>query len=124
MSILPPLPYSPSLFRSSPDSVVVFYRWDLVAREELRSALNATGATDFAGWLDAVEGPLAALIDRIEVRPSGEDLQVHRIPSSKEERRKWFENNLPSRLVGEVCGAIVAGAYDSELVGKSSPHTV
>ena len=119
MSILPPLPYSPSLFRSSPDSVTIFYRWDLVAREELRAALNTSGATDFAGWLDAIEGPLASLIDRVEVQPSGQDLQVHRIPTSKEERRKWFENNLPSRLVGEVCGAIVAGAYDSELVGKS-----
>ncbi|CAB4150432.1 hypothetical protein UFOVP567_32 [uncultured Caudovirales phage] len=119
MSILPPLPYSPALFRSSPDSVTIFYRWNLAAREELRAALNSTGATDFAGWLDAIEGPLALLIDRIEVRPSGEDLQVHRIPADKVERRQWFENNLPSRLVGEVCGAIVAGAYDSELVGKS-----
>lgn len=119
MSILPPLPYSPALFRSSPDSVTVFYRWNLVAREELRAALNSTNATDFAGWLDAIEGPLAALIDRIEVRPSGGDLQVYRIPVGKDERRHWFETNLPSRLVGEVCGAIIAGAYDSDLVGKS-----
>lgn len=118
MSILPPLPYTPSLFRSSPDTVTVFYRWDLVAREELRSALSSTEATDFAGWLDRIEGPLSTLIDRVEVRLSGGDLQVYRIPVSKEERRKWFETNLPSRLVGEVCGAIVAGAYDSELVGK------
>jgi hypothetical protein len=118
MSILPPLPYSPKVFKSSPDSVTVFYTWDLVAREELKTALNNTTASDFAGWLDAIEAPLTTLIDRIEVRRAGEDLQVHRLPVDKEERRQWFENNLPSRLVGEVCGAICAGAYDSELLGK------
>jgi hypothetical protein len=119
VSILPPLPYSPSLFKSSDDSVVIYYRWNLVAREELRAALNSTTATDYTGWLDAVEDPLSLLIDRIEVRPSGQDLQVYRIPTAKDERRKWFEDNLPSRLVGEICGAIVAGAYDTGLVGKS-----
>ena len=118
MSILPPLPYTPSLFRSAPDTVTVFYRWDLVAREELRSALNSTEVADYAGWLDRIESPLASLIERVEVRFSGGDLQVHRVPVEKESRRKWFESNFPSRLVGEVCGAIVAGAYDSELVGK------
>lgn len=119
MSILPPLPYTPSLFQASADKVTIFYRWNLVAREELRAALNSTNASDFAGWLDAVEEPLTALIDRVEVRIEGGDLQIYRIPTLKDDRRRWFETNLPSRLVGEICGAIVAGAYDTSVVGKS-----
>ncbi len=120
--ILPPMPYTPVPFRRGAlaDVLTVYYHWRESVSDELRASMDAR-PDGYAGWLEIVEEPLSRVIDRIEVRHAGqEETRVYRLPGSREERISWLQSTFPPRLLGEICGAILSGTYDSgELVGKS-----
>lgn len=118
MSLFPPIPYTPSTFRNASTSVQVFYHWNAEARSELMTALNDPGST-FADWYAKVDGPLSRLISHIEIRVDGVLSNSITLPTTSEARRDWFDKEWPPRLLGEVCGAIAAGAYDDSLAKKS-----
>lgn len=120
-SILPPMPYTPTPFRRGAlsDTLTVFYRWDEKATGDLRSSLSSN-PDEYSGWINLVENPLSRLVDRIEVRRADSDPQVYRLPADRDARISWLQETFPPRLLGEICGAIITGTFDSvDLVGKS-----
>lgn len=118
MSLFPPIPYTPSIFRNASTSVQVFYHWKAEAREELNAALRDP-ATTFAEWYAQVDGPISRLISHIDVRVDGVLSRTINLPATQEARAEWFDKEWPPRLLGEVCGAIASGAYDESLAKKS-----
>jgi hypothetical protein len=118
MHLFPALPYTPKIFRSAKESVVVMYLWDTKAREDLAAGLRAKVET-YEEWYAGLDASLSRVIVRVDKTVDGEVVESVRLPAGLDERREWFSELWPPRIMGEVVAAIAAGAYDDELVGKS-----